>query len=62
MFKLAQNMEDELLNIQELLFPAFKSLRSRIDEDLILMKSKDKEKPIKVKGSVDVVKVETFIR
>jgi hypothetical protein len=62
MFKLAQNLEDELLNIQELLFPAFKSLRSRIDEDLILMKSKDKEKPIKVKGSVDVVKVETFIR
>jgi hypothetical protein len=62
MFKLAQNMEDELLNIQELLFPAFKSLRSRIDEDLILMKLKDKEKPIKVKGSVDVVKVETFIR
>ncbi len=62
MFKLAQNMEDELLNIQELLFPAFKSLRSRIDEDLILVKSKDKEKLIKVKGSVDVVKVETFIR
>jgi hypothetical protein len=62
MFKLAQNMEDELLNIQELLFPAFKSLRSRIDEDLILVKSKDKEKPIKVKGSLDVVKVETFIR
>jgi len=62
MFKLAQNMEDELLNIQELLFPAFKFLRSRIDEDLILVKSKDKEKPIKVKGSVNVVKVETFIR
>jgi hypothetical protein len=62
MFILAQNMEDELLNIQELLFPAFKSLRSRIDEDLILVKSKDKEKPIKVKGSLDVVKVETFIR
>jgi hypothetical protein len=62
MFILAQNMEDELLNIQELLFPAFKSLRSRIDEDLILVKSKDKEKLIKVKGSVDVVKVETFIR
>jgi hypothetical protein len=62
MFILAQNMEDELLNIQELLFPAFKSLRSRIDEDLILVKSKDKEKLIKVKCSVDVVKVETFIR
>jgi hypothetical protein len=26
------------------------------------VKSKDKEKPIKVKGSLDVVKVETFIR
>jgi hypothetical protein len=51
MFKLAQNMEDELLNIQELLFSALKSLRSIIDEDLILVKSKDKEGHIKVKGS-----------
>jgi hypothetical protein len=62
MFKLGQNMEDELLSIQELLFPAFKSLRFTIDEDVILMKSKDKEEPIKVKGNLDEVKVETFIK
>jgi hypothetical protein len=30
-------MEDELLDIQELLFLALKSLRSRIDEDPIFV-------------------------
>jgi hypothetical protein len=37
-------------------------LRFRIDEDVILVKLKDKEEPIKIKGSLDMVKVETFIR
>jgi hypothetical protein len=50
-------MKDELLFIQELVFLALKSLRSKIDEDPILVKSKDKEGPIKVKGCFEKVKV-----
>ncbi len=40
MLKLPHNMEDESLDIQELIFLTLKSLRSRIDEDPILVKSK----------------------
>lgn len=55
-------MEVESLNIQELLLLALKSLKSIIDQDLILVKSKDKEGPIKIKDSVEEVKIEPFIR
>lgn len=40
MLKLPHNIEDELLDIQELLFLNLKSLKSRIDEGPILVKSK----------------------
>ncbi len=41
--KLSQNMEDKLLDIQEILCLALKSLRCKIDKNPILVKSKNKD-------------------
>jgi hypothetical protein len=48
-----------VVRYQELLFLVLKSLKSKIDEDPILVKSKDKEGPIKVEGCFEKVKVYT---